>query len=268
MGWPFYAMNLWQASADGGLVAWLYGATSATAKLAGGAVTLEQITDYPFDDRASIIVTEGEGEFPLYLRIPGWCRSVEVSVNGETRQLSADGEDMVRIERPWGQGDRVEARFDMPMTQTRWPRSGAITVDRGPLSYSVRIDEEWRRCGGTDDWPESEVIPASDWNYGLVLDAGGRVQASVLKTAGELADNPWTLENSPVELAVKARKIAEWKLEPGGSVQELRKSPIRSDADAEEIPMIPLGCARLRMSCLPVVDDTPEANVWGEFRDC
>ena len=43
-------------------------------------------------------------------------------------------------------------------------------MDRGPLTYSLAIGEKWERCGGTDQWPEWQVLPTTAWNYGLLLD--------------------------------------------------------------------------------------------------
>jgi hypothetical protein len=45
-------------------------------------------------------------------------------------------------------------------------------------------------------------------------------------------------------------------------VDVLRESPIRSDTPTETVTLVPLGCARLRMGCLPVVSDAPEAQAW------
>ncbi len=50
--------------------------------------------------------------------------------------------------------------------------------------------------------------------------------------------------------------------QPLETVEELRPSPIASDEPTETIRMIPLGCARLRMSCLPVIGEPPEAQGW------
>ncbi len=66
--------------------------------------------------------------------------------------------------------DTVQIQMSMEILLILWARNGAVTVDRGPLSYSIKIAEETRRSGGTDEWPEWEILPRSSWNYGLVLD--------------------------------------------------------------------------------------------------
>ena len=45
----------------------------------------------------------------------------------------------------------------------------AVSLSYGPITFSLDIKEQYNRIGGTDDWPEYEVIAKSDWNYGLVL---------------------------------------------------------------------------------------------------
>ena len=54
-----------------------------------------------------------------------------------------------------------------------WAKNhNAVSVDYGPLTFSLKIGEKWTRYGGTDDWPEWEVHPTTAWNYGFVLNEG------------------------------------------------------------------------------------------------
>jgi hypothetical protein len=47
-------------------------------------------------------------------------------------------------------------------------------------------------------------------------------------------------------------------------VGEVQPGPVRSDQPAETITLIPMGCARLRISAFPRVSDGPDAQVWQE----
>ncbi len=269
MGWPFYAMNLWQASADGGLVAWMYGQSEVETDLPDcGRVRLSQSTSYPFSGKVEILIEEGNGNFPVYLRIPAWAHSLSLHVNEETQTLKRNGNDFLRITRSWKPGDKISLDFEMTCTQTRWPRTGSITVDRGPLSYSLLIEEAWKKCGGNEPWPEWEVFPSTEWNMGYVTDEQGKVQILKEESVNTLAGQPWTIENAPIKLTALVRKIPQWTLESGGSPQELRKSPILSTEPDEQMTLIPMGCARLRMSCLPEINQSPEARIWSNFKDC
>jgi hypothetical protein len=59
---------------------------------------------------------------------------------------------------------------------------------------------------------------------------------------------------APIELKARARRVSAWKQEANGIVGELPTSPVRTEAQAEQITLIPMGCARLRISAFPVVE--------------
>ncbi|MCK5157168.1 MAG: glycoside hydrolase family 127 protein [Spirochaetales bacterium] len=253
MGWPWYAQNLWQATSDNGLAAYLYAASSVTAKVGenGDVVTLTTQTDYPFKGDVNLSV-EGEGAFPLYLRVPKWCTRFNVKVNNKIVEHKAEPGYYLRIEREWCSGDAVEISMAMKPSLTEWPRNGSVTVDRGPLSYSVRIEEEWRKWEGTKEWPQWEVFPKSPWNYGLIIDRDDPSSGIKVEEKEIISDQPWTVNEAPIELSIQAKKIPLWKLGEDNTVAEIPQNPDTTKKE-ETITMIPLGCARLRMSCLPVV---------------
>jgi hypothetical protein len=151
--------------------------------------------------------------------------------------------------------------LQMALSLTRWPRNGSVSVDRGPLSYSLRIGERWNRVGGNDAWPEWEVLPTTPWNYGLVLDEAHPEQAFEVTVKGPPAAQPWTVDAAPIEITARGRRIPGWRLE-NETVAELRSSPIRSDAPTEPLTLIPLGCARLRIGCFPVIGASSDAREW------
>jgi len=273
MGWPWYADNLWQASADDGLVAWLYAASEVTAKVgaAGVNVSVVEKTDYPFDGRVALTVKTAKAvRFPLYLRVPRWCVELKLKVTGKAVKVDAVQGEYIRIERAWTNGDRVAVEFGMEVSLKTWPRTGAVTVDRGPLSYSVKIGERWKKHhsrfiwegSSKTKWPGWEVLPTTPWNYGLVLGGDLAKCFKVVRKKAPLADQPWTPEAAPIEIETKAKQIAKWKLGADKTVPPLQSSPIKATGPTQEITMIPLGCARLRMSVLPMVEDSPDARQW------
>ncbi|MBI0383839.1 glycoside hydrolase family 127 protein, partial [Streptomyces albiflaviniger] len=143
MGWPYFSEELWLATPDKGLAASLYAACEVTAKVAGGTtVTVTEDTDYPFDETVTLTLsTPGKVAFPLHLRVPGWCENPRIEVNG--RAVAArGGPAFVRVDRSWADGDVVTIRLPQRTTLRTWPaHHGAVSVDHGPLTYSLRIGE-------------------------------------------------------------------------------------------------------------------------------
>ena len=265
-GWPYYAEELWLATADGGLCASLYAASEVEAKVAGGTtVRIAETTDYPFDETVTLTVRAPKAvRFPLYLRIPGWCNGAKVTVNGKAAGANPQPRSFLVIERIWTDGDVVTLTLPMRLAVRVWEKNkAAVSVDHGPLTFSLKIGEKWQRYGGTDDWPAHEVYPTTPWNYGLEIDAA-KPEASieVVRKKGPLADQPFTPDAAPIELRAKARKIPEWDLDRHGLVAVLQPSPARTDEPTETVTLIPMGCARLRISAFPTVSADPAAHHW------
>ena len=271
MGWPWYAMNLWQTTHDGGLCAWLYADCKVDTSIGDSKIRLAMSTDYPFDEKVRIEILENSGsvEFPIYLRVPVWSKQTQFTVNGKTEMSFDERGGYVKVCSAWKAGDVLEICFRAEIEYTKWG-NGSVTVDRGPLSYSVKIGEKWSIVtddAGTYTHPEPhifenyEVFPTTPWNYGLCTEDGkldGCV--AVKQTKKKAQEQPWTPENAPIVLKAKARIIPEWVIEDDLAA-ELQPSPAYTVCEEEEIELIPLGCARLRMSCLPTVTADEEKGV-------
>jgi len=103
MGWPWYVRNLWKASADNGLVAWMYGASTVRAQVNKGVeVTLDETTDYPFDGAVRLTLhTESAVTFPLYLRVPDWCADPRFTINTDEHRPDPLAAKRLAQRRPW-----------------------------------------------------------------------------------------------------------------------------------------------------------------------
>jgi len=84
----------------------------------------------------------------------------------------------------------------------------------------------------------------------------------VLKAGGAPARQPFTPDAAPLVLAARGRRIPGWQIDHTGLCGELQGSPTRSTEPLEALELIPLGCARLRISAFPVIGDGPEACAW------
>jgi hypothetical protein len=256
-GWPYFAEHLWLATADNGLAAVIYAPSSVTAKVGeGGEVAIVEETAYPFEDEVRLAVAcERPTDFPLYLRLPGWAGRVRIAVNGQALEGDFRGGRYAVLRRTWRHGDQVRIDFRPEIEVVTWPSvRHAVSVRRGPLWFSLRIGEEWRRYGGSDEWPACEVLPTTPWNYGLVLERGGAGPAVRLASRRTPPYQPFVAGEAPIVLRARARRVPAWT-EEGRMAGPVPASPAAGAGPVEEVELIPMGCARLRISSFPVVRD-------------
>lgn len=253
-GWPKLVASLWMATPDNGLAALVYAPSTVRARVgAAGMVTIAQATDYPFKGTVTMTVTPSVDRlrFPLMLRIPGWAAGATVTLNGAPVAGVEPGQ-FVRIERLWNRGETVRLSFPMTTRVTGGYR-GSVSVERGPLVYSLPVREDWRPLTAgikkpapapAVDW---EVLPTSPWNYALRLAPGEPNLKVVERAVGAV---PFARENPPVEIEVVGRRLPEWQLEEG-SAGTLPQSPVVSGEKDETLRLIPYGMARLRVTAFP-----------------
>jgi len=256
-GWPHFAEHLWLATADNGLAAVIYAPSAVTAKVAEGAeVGIVEETAYPFEDEVRLSVAcERPVAFPLYLRLPGWARSVRITVNGEAVEGAFRGGRYAVLRRTWRHGDQVRLDFAPEIEVVTWPTvGGAVSIRRGPLWYALRIGEAWRKYAGTEEWPALELLPTTPWNYGLVVGPGSPRPEVRMAARGTPPFQPFTPEGAPIVLKARARRVPVWK-EEGKMAGRVPASPAAGEGPVEEVDLIPMGCARLRISSFPVVRD-------------
>ena len=274
-GWPYYAEHLWMATPDNGIAAILYNSSEVSAKVGnkkGGTVTLKQTTHYPFDENINIEINTSKAiDFPLYLRIPGWADNPVLTVNGVNVNVSATPGSYIKLENKWKQGDVVAITLPMKLMIQQWAKNkNSVSVNYGPLTFSLKIDEsykqmdskasaigdsKWQPDADQSKWPSYEIYPASMWNYGLALDATPAPQQfEIIKRPWPQDDFPFTQQHVPIEIKATGKVIPQWQLDKYGLCAALPQSPVAVDTKKEEIELIPMGAARLRISSFPVVE--------------
>jgi DUF1680 family protein len=270
-GWPKLVSHLWYATEGGGLAAVVYGPCTVTTTVSGGEeddhgqeLTIQEETVYPFEDMIRFhISTENPVDFPLHLRIPGWCSDPSLSVNGQDIVIQME-EGMAFLERTWQEGDMIELHLPMKVSLERWVEN-SVSVQRGPLVYALKIREEWSEVQNKDKYGNyGEVRPIDPWNIGLleamILEpAAGFEFVSMDQETGtsfqEEKVYPWTLENAPVVLRTKGRIIPDWILHremAGPLPHSLPLKHLQGDPPLD-ITLIPYGCTTLRITEFPVV---------------
>jgi uncharacterized protein len=258
-GWPKFTASLWMASADDGLAIAAYGPSEVHTKIRGVDVMVEEHTDYPFRDKISLTISPASPiRFPLYLRIPEWTSDPVIVAAGQS-EVGMRPASYHRIEREWRKGERVEITLPMPVRAVEG-FNGSVSVERGPLVYSLRIGEAWsklKQTGPVTDW---EVYPTSPWNYGLRVDRKDP-SASFQVQEAPVIRQPFNNSSPPVSLVAKARRLPQWVI-VDDSAAPPPQGPVTSKLDDETVTLFPYGAARLRITSFPVLgpDEPPRAG--------
>lgn len=130
-----------------GLTVHLYAGGHVRFEADGTEVTLSVRTGYPWRETiAFAIECAGPVAFALRLRLPGWCRTPEIVLNG-TRQTAPVKSGYACLERTWRSGDRLVLKLPMPVERVRAdPRvaavAGRVALQRGPVVYCLEETDQ------------------------------------------------------------------------------------------------------------------------------
>jgi hypothetical protein len=202
-------------------------------------------TNYPFENVLEYTI-EAKEDFNFFVRLP--ARIDNVRVNGKrhcdpvflSQFLSAGMEETLTVT-----FDTKPEFIDRPHN-LKSVRCGSLVFSL-PIEYEKKM-YEYERKGVERKFPycDYEYIPKSDWGY-----AFSSFDFKVNRK--EISDIPFSSEKPPVTLTAKMRKIS-WGLEDGyehvcAKLPESR-TPI---SDEVEIELYPYGCAKLRMTEMPLI---------------
>jgi DUF1680 family protein len=128
----------------------LYIAGEGVTNVDGLIVRVRQRTDYPWDGAVRLDVDPAQtARFALRLRVPGWCRSARLTINGNHMPIDPLMDaGYAHLEREWRAGDCVELALAMPAERVyAHPEvtadRGRVAIKRGPVVYCVEaVDNE------------------------------------------------------------------------------------------------------------------------------
>lgn len=122
----------------------LYGSNELHTTLQDrSSLTIKQESEYPWNGRIHLAIPRAPSRpYTLRLRIPGWCKSASLRLNGSEWDEKVRGGMFVEIKREWKPDDRVELDLDFsPTIVSANPLVeecvGQVAVKRGPLIYCV-----------------------------------------------------------------------------------------------------------------------------------
>jgi hypothetical protein len=130
------------STGDGSLAVHLYVQSSVASHIGGVAVHLHQKTKYPWQGKVTVTVEpERPVAFDLLLRVPGWCTTFSLLVNGSPVRAPVEN-GYVRITKTWQTGDQAELDMEMPVQRIYAHPSvvataGRVALQRGPIVYCL-----------------------------------------------------------------------------------------------------------------------------------
>src|SRR5689334_22808420 len=80
-------------------------------------------------------------------------------------------------------------------------------------------------------------------------------ESYTVEKKGTMINYPWNLENVPISIKAKAKRIPNWQLynDMAGPVPYSIAYNLETAKEVEEITLVPYGCTQLRISQFPVI---------------
>ena len=242
-GWPKLLLHAIQKTEEGILLAHLLPCRVDTT-IGGKPVQISIDSAYPFRMGAKITVSASEGaSFALKIRIPAWAKNA--TLNGKIVQ------GMAVIRKDWQGTEEITLSFTAAPHFENRPYD-LKTVEYGPLVFALPIEAECKMLeyekNGVErkfTYCDYELSPKSEWRFGFV-----GLSLSVVEK--EMGNVPFS--STQPSLAIKASLApVHWDMEDGYEAVPA-KAPASPTATgpARETELIPYGCAKLRMTELPL----------------
>ncbi len=159
--------------ADGAVYTQLYIDSDARLDLGDGRrARINTRTGYPVDGH--IELTVDGGTYPLSLRVPGWCQSYRLTVDGAAAAYTErDGYAVIQAD--WC-GQTVVLELEMPVERVyagpQVPHdAGLVCLQRGPLVYCLEQVDNGPRLWNVSLPPTAELRATyeADWLEGVVV---------------------------------------------------------------------------------------------------
>ena len=269
---PNYCLRIWMNGSDNSVYSVFFGESVFNSEFNGTSVS--EHTEYPFGDTVNYEVTSCRKPFDLFVRIPNWCKSPTVKVNGEEICFDAV-KGFARIDNV-KKGDKVSLKLPSEIKVAKYGQNGLV-ISKGPLVYSLGMYGR-RETEKVEDFPEDypvyNIYADKDWNYCLLSDDAKNYKFEERKTTG----NPWNIKTTPYIIKTKAFKVDGWELkhckESGEEYPENNSSTIKrikkectftpklpsrklieksQNNEKTEIELVPLATAKLRITVFPKV---------------
>lgn len=238
-GWPKLTLSAFMHSKDT-----VINAMPVPSELSCDKADIVLETNYPFENSFKYIIN-AKKDFTFKVRIPGFAENL--TVDGKP---SCESELSFEIK----SGEKKEICVSFNATPYIEDRAYDLnTVKCGSLVFSLPIKYEkkmyeYERGGVERKFPycDYEYIPTSDWSYAYS-------DTELALEQREVSDTPFASDKPPVVIKAKVKEI-NWGYEDGYDTVCAKVPESRIPVGEEkEVLLYPYGCAKLRMTELPLV---------------
>src|SRR5439155_1725554 len=192
-------------------------------------IMLTTETQYPSNERITIAIEPAESKsFSIKLRVPAWCRSAALEVNGHKLPVHPNFHGYVAVHRTWEKGDRLALRLKL---EPRLIIGDHINKGKVPFLYGPLVQFADAGSAGTryKDWLP---LPLELYRGNLLLDGkasnsrqnsiGGSMtdedfETFVTTSDGNLAAEDWFAVQLNEPILVKRVLFAHGKTLPNGA---------------------------------------------------
>ena len=238
-GWPKFALSTFMHK-DNTII----NAVTVPSVLNYNGITIKLETNYPFENKMHYYI-DAEKDFDFIVRIPSFAKNLKV--NGENTVVKD-----LKFEIKTGKTE-IEIEFrTTPFFKER--PNNLYALQMGSLLFSVPISyekkmREYVKKGVERKFPycDYQFIPKTPWNYGF---SDGNFE---VKFNG-IGDVPFSQDAPPVTVKANIQQI-NWGLKfPYRSVARKTPKSTKPISEVKEIELCPYGCARLRMTEMPLLN--------------
>lgn len=133
--------NYFYASSDDALWVNLYIGNTGQIRIGETDILLTQETDYPWDGSVKLTISTSQPlEKEIRLRIPNWCKTYDLSING--KRINVSEEKGYAVIKDWKSQDVIALDMDMPVEIVAADphvkeNFGKRAIQRGPLVYCM-----------------------------------------------------------------------------------------------------------------------------------
>ena len=207
-------------------------------------ITIKLETEYPFKNKMHYTI-ESDRDFRFIIRIPSFAENLKLNTEDkETKNLE--------IEIKQGKTE-IDVEFTVAPYLKERPNN-LYALQMGSLLFSVPVDygkkmKEYTKKGVERKFPycDYQIIPKSDWNYGF---SGEEFEVSFNK----ISSVPFSQDNPPITIKADMKQI-EWGLKfPYRSICRKTPKSTMPISGVKKIVLTPYGCARLRMTEMPLIN--------------